>query len=725
MKKLLSLALAGALLAALALPAAAAEDNAGVRLARVTQLVKDRLELDTEAYENFSGDYSEELYVRWSLNWSGEENGLYVEALEDGSILSYQAEEPEINDSSRLDGSFPSFPDGDESACRESAETFLQKVLREDESVELETPSGMNGLWRKTYVYRGKILLDGLSSPLNCYISLDAVTGRVIRFWRDYPETVAVGGVPASQAAVAQDQASAALRETLELRLEYVLGTKDSTTARLRYIPEQGDTIYIDAQTGALVNLTELEELLDNVKNYDMDVSAPMNTAMGKESGESSNDGLSAAEQSGVKDMEGVLPQEKLDALVRAEEAYGLQGYALASASYTAEKGEDGTAAEVRCVLRYRKTDGEDVYTRNFTVDARTGEVQRVNSSMPWERERVLTEEQAAEKAAAFLKSFCPDRAESLERYMPSAYKPLEDAPYYSFQFAQKENGYFFPENMYRIAIDAVNGAVYSLSYDWSDDITFDSPEDIISMEEAIDAWMATYDTALAYRLVPQELDAADPVQARLIEQKQTHYYGMRLTYGLEQAEYCAGIDAKTGNGEYQEDEAEDVPGYQDLSGSSAKEDIEKLAQYGIGYQTEAFRPGKSLTQWDLVCLLASLRGWRMDPETDVKEERDSAYYNAYSMGVLTRSERSDNAAVNRGTLVRMLLNAAGYGPAARLEKIYTCTYADRESIAAADIGYAAIAQALGLAEGTYGGARTATRGEAASMLCRLLERPS
>ena len=85
--------------------------------------------------------------------------------------------------------------------------------------------------------------------------------------------------------------------------------------------------------------------------------------------------------------------------------------------------------------------------------------------------------------------------------------------------------------------------------------------------------------------------------------------------------------------------------------------------------------------------------------------------------------ERDDNAVLTRGEVVRMLLDAAGYGPAARLRGIYTCAYSDKGSIPAEELGYAALAQALGLASGTYAGSRTATRGEAASMLCRVLER--
>ena len=92
-------------------------------------------------------------------------------------------------------------------------------------------------------------------------------------------------------------------------------------------------------------------------------------------------------------------------------------------------------------------------------------------------------------------------------------------------------------------------------------------------------------------------------------------------------------------------------------------------------------------------------------------------------MGALTRSERNDNAALTRGQLVKILLNAAGFGDMARLNGIFTCAYSDKDRIPAEDLGYAAIAQALGLAEGVYAGSQGTTRGEAAVMLCKLLNR--
>ena len=201
-----------------------------------------------------------------------------------------------------------------------------------------------------------------------------------------------------------------------------------------------------------------------------------------------------------------------------------------------------------------------------------------------------------------------------------------------------------------------------------------------------------------------------------------THFYELRLTYALEREERYLGIDAATGKPAAPES-GDTAITYTDLSGSGVKADVEKLARYGVGYDGGRFRPDKQLTQWDLVALLASLEGYCIDPETADESTRDTVSSVAYRMGILPRGTRDEGRAVTRGQAVKCLLDCAGYGPAARLQGIYTCTYSDAAAIPEADLGYAAIAQALGMVRGSYQGDRTATRGELAAMLCRLLER--
>ena len=77
----------------------------------------------------------------------------------------------------------------------------------------------------------------------------------------------------------------------------------------------------------------------------------------------------------------------------------------------------------------------------------------------------------------------------------------------------------------------------------------------------------------------------------------------------------------------------------------------------------------------------------------------------------------------------KLLLDAGGYGPAARLQGIYHTAFSDQADIPDGLLGYAALAQGLGMVRGDGSGRlnpnRTATRGEAAVMLYAFMGRAS
>ena len=141
MKRLLSLTLAAALLAALTLPAAAAEEPQDARLAKVTALVKEALALDTDSCETFRGSLSEDLAPVWNLSWEGERRSLSAGALEDGTVVSFYRWESRVSGAYGA-GAFPSFPENGGAGDREAAETFLARVLRRGERVELRDGEG-------------------------------------------------------------------------------------------------------------------------------------------------------------------------------------------------------------------------------------------------------------------------------------------------------------------------------------------------------------------------------------------------------------------------------------------------------------------------------------------------------------------------------------------------------------------------------------------------------
>ena len=110
----------------------------------------------------------------------------------------------------------------------------MSKVLDPMEQVELETPQGAGQLNSSGIRFSGTLLLNGLPSPLSYSIRVN--DGRVTSFRRDARQTTFLGSIPGNEAGVSQAQAAGALKQTLGLKLEYVLD--EDGAAVLRYVPE-------------------------------------------------------------------------------------------------------------------------------------------------------------------------------------------------------------------------------------------------------------------------------------------------------------------------------------------------------------------------------------------------------------------------------------------------------------------------------------------------------
>lgn len=731
MKKLLSMALALVLACSLAVPAAAA-GQADERLTAVTAQVKTTLDLNTEEYTEFYGNLDDDpLSPTWFLEWSGEGSSLSVSATEEGKVLSYYRYG---NTSASSSGqTLPAFPAGDRESARKAALAFLDKVLADGETAVVDDTRGASvSLGATRYRFYGEILINGLSAGLSFSIAVSCEDYDVLSFYRDDLGGMIMGGVPSPDAKVTAGQAAAKLRSTLAMRLEYVLSEDDNARAVLRYLPESGDEYYVDAATGELVNLSELYR-----KAADGEFGA--NTLLGGTAEATANDAgdgnkngssLSQAEQEGIDKLEGVLDRDALDVKVRALSALGLGEYSLATVSYSVgqEADEDGVTP-VTASLRYGKQVGSASWRRTATVDARTGELISLTSSawLPEDGTERTVDAEAAQKAAEdFLTAIAPDQFGKTALYDSSDALENEYSVSHSFTYAQKENGYFYTGNAFRVGVDATNGSISSYQKNFDDGVTFDSPDGILSADAAIDAWLDTYETELQYILIPAAIDFSKPEYEPLANLGMAYLYQLTLGYQLERDDYLTGIDAKTGEPAAPEwVNVDDSITYDDLTGHWAREKVEALAQYGVGYTGGSFLPDNTLTQLDLIALLVSTQGYRYQPEE--KGAADSLYAYAYSMGLLKSGERDDDAVMTRAQTVKLILDAAGYGPVARLEGIFRTSFSDDASIPAEYYGYAALAQGLGMVGGAPGSQflpnTGATRAEAAVMLYNLMSR--
>lgn len=724
-KKLLALLLALAILCSLTVPAAAAQSADG-RLAAVTAQVKKTLGLDTGAYTQFYGELSEDILApSWYLEWSGDDGSLYITATENGKILNFRRYENAENQDS---GAFaPSFPAGDQAAAKTAAQKFLDQVVTSGESTTMEARTAQ--LNATTYRFSGNILLNGLPAGLSYSISVRCEDNVVMSFSRDDLNGTVMGGVPSAKARTTTEQARTALRSTLALRLEYALPQDGGTQAVLRYLPEYGDEYYVDAATGKLVNLTELEQAIEKG-----------GTAMGGSSNTAETTAadaeapaaapLSQAEQQGADKLKDVLSKETLDAKVRAISALGLGAYTLSGVDYTVAKENGGSsAAEVTATLRYGRQMNGLSWRRTVTVDAKTGTLVRVYSSA-WMGEdtveRPVSAEAAQTAAEAFLKQQCGTQFAKTALYSSTDALESDRRISHSFTFAQKVNGYFFPTNGITVGVDASDGSISTYEKQFDDGVTFDSVSGILSSDQAMDAWLNTYTVQLGYVHVPKAVDYSKPEYQALADYGISYLYQLNLGYTLKREDYLLGIDAKTGKAVQPAwTLEEDGIVYSDISSHWAKAKIEALAKYGVGYAGGTFRPGKTLTQLDLIALLASTEGYLYD--SGEEGAADALYEYAYDLGILKKEDRNDGAILTRSETVRYILDAMGYGPIARLEGIFRTKFTDDNSIPRADYGYVALAQGLGMVSGDASNRflpnATANRAQAAVMLYNLMAR--
>ncbi len=725
MKKPISFALALTIGCSLCIPAFAAEGTVDKQLAEVTSTVKGTLGIGSE-YTEFSGETTNNgILTCWNLSWNSEDESLRVECSDEGKVLSYfltrNAEAVSSGSNLKL------FPKTNRTDARKTAEAFVKKVLGPGES--LEWSKEQNTVASITqHSFSGNILMNGLPSPVNFSVTVDAGRNSVNRYYRSDRNEGYIGGVPGAEATAKKDEASVLLKGSLKLKAEYVTDENNEHEAVLRYLPDNEDSYYVDAKTGELINLTEAYEKISEEGNYLFwDVKEEAADAENRYEGGSSSGAatpepdFSQAEEEGIAKLEGVLSQSELDKKLKGITALGLSNQSVASFNYCIDREDNST---VYAEMRYAAKDDPEKKQTSISVNARTGELQSLYSSLPYDENRTasIDETKARQNAESFLKSLWPTQYAQSELYDSDT--DLASGSY-SFSYARKANGYFFPENAFNVSINVQNGNVCGLNWDYDPELNFQDVSNIVSPEKALDAWFTSYETTLGYWLIPVALNPNDPECKPLISEGQKYYYGLGLAYYLDREDEYIGVDAKTGKPVNAPEEGNHIISYTDIDSTWAKNQAEALAEYGIGYTGGVLEPDKKLTQLDLIALLVSTQGYYYDPEEE--SAADNLYRYAYDMGIISSSERKDSSALTRAETIKLLIDYMGYGEVAKLQNIFKCTFTDAGTISPDFYGYAAIAQGMGLVKGDDKGAfapnHITTRAEAITMIYNYMNR--
>jgi hypothetical protein len=719
--RIISLLLSVALACSLCVPAFAADAAADQTLEKVTLAVKKTLAIGQD-YSEFSGSPNDMGVMRyWSLYWSDDVgNSVSVTATDDGKIMQYSLQRVR-SDTGSAGGFAPTLAKTSVSAARSTAEQFLDRVLTGNERGKLATDSDS---WGANYYFSAQILLNGVPSPTAAQLHLDATDGTVIYYSRDDLYCAYVNDLPSATPKVTAAAAAASFAKAASLQLQYV--PEGDGAAVLRYVPTVNGNLYVDAQTGALVDLSDVWADLNGKLDRNFGVTAAAEAAADETGG-----GLTAPEQTAVEALKGVLPKESLDAAVKKVTALGLSRYQLGGADYAV----DSATSDVTCTLRYVRSlsysELKDVSSADFksgtyqqmkllTVNAKTGALVSGYSYRPWfMKDGAMTRTAMQAAADSFLKQWQPSRA---------GLTALQDGDGEQFNYVRQVNGYPYPCNSIDLEIDPADGSVNGFQLTWDDDQKFEAAGTIISAAAAKTAFSAAWKTELQYVAYPVSVDVTIPIWKIYADCCGTSAYRYVLGYVYQPVgKSVQGIDAHTGKPVYAT-ENEKGAAYTDISGSYAKTQISALADNGIRFSAaEQFQPAKKLTELDWLVLLLNADGYSYDVNELDDDELDTLYQCAWNNGFLSRGEKSPTKVLTRMGMLKMLLSASPYGMTAKLQNIFKTSFADYRSIPAADLGYAAIAEGLGLVRGNAKHqlcpTRTATRQEAAAILYNYMSR--
>ncbi len=678
-------------------------------LARVTLAVKGALGID-DSYTSFSGSSSKTGALNyWSLNWSSDDGSIYVRANDAGKVLSYSYYDSSSDVAVEWSRLFSArIPQNSREDALEAAKAFIAPLLDENESVEWQSAGGVRELSVDTYFIAGTLMINGVKSPISINLNVRASDLTVTRFNRGDGYTMLLPEVPSADAPADINEAAKQLRGAYTLELQYVLN--DDGQPVLRYVLTNSKELLVDAKTGELIDVDALREEI-----RDAGTGGYMTEAAEDASDKvlMSNASLSAVEQQAIEKLEGVKGIDELETVARAMDALGLTSkFSLVSSSYSqvsyvdpaAREGDEEDVTDVYATLRFvrdRRDDNGDIIRTSKTVrlDAKTGEFTSVSgySNEP----TTLDEKVLAANAEAFAKEHA-EHFDSYELYEGNQYKWSSET---YFTYYRTENGVPFKQDSITVSVDGSDGSIVSFSYGYTDDLTFPTTDGIIDMDAAIDAYFGAYTVELGYAELPTAVTPEDPrpLCAAFAEAGYSYIYELRLVYGAELNDgWLRGVDAKTGEAIVQKSEPRTGITYDDADLSYAAAIAKELGEYGVGYVGGKLNPTAAITQLDMLCLLLSADGY-MIPAEPTEDDINYFYTRAEWLGV-TFAEKDPTATVSRIEFVRALVGMTTYGSAAKLEGIWAPGFADDTTLAASDIGYLAIAKALGIVSGDTDG---------------------
>ena len=719
--------------------------------------VKPKLDIP-ETYTDFDWNYSAPTYYNtasWRFTWS-DKNGdgrVRVTTDEKGNIESYSLDRYDRERGVKL-------PHYSKDSLSETAEKALAKLCPDAAGSMKLVASSASSFYSKSFVYSFVRYENDIVVPDDtATVWVDYLTGEMtsldcsFHYALTFDKNTAVTAETATEALVSEQE----MRLSYRLKSEYDAdGNFTGRTAYLVYTPEKS-YLSVDASDGKVY--TERNTwTVDKEGGTGGSVSNSKFNEAADSASESSDYELSEEELAQLDVLKNLITREKAIDTVLKNDALYIEPDATAVEARLSKKNHwytpyyrpdrntetetDGYIWNISFSSPYREAKEEEGYYRAYmhaTVDAQTGRLLSFETSIPdysyyvnSQRTETLptlvyTQEQAGEIFRAFAEKEIPDIMKNTRlssangivaiNYEKAASDTLPDIPVYraaSLSYTRVNEGVDFNYNSVNGAVDRVTGKVTRFSYNWYDDVTFESPSDAITPEEAYRSMLESGEFGLNYEInsdytYKQYLADSKAGLVDLNDLYETKTYTRLVWSDHGNAPQC--VSALTGKRlDYSglPYEAETKPAYTDLDGHWAKKDIETITDLGFRFADDtdsaSFKPDAKITEKEFFELLGFFGKSPVDSVPD---------------------EGASDKEITRVLAVRYIIDAAGYYKVAAMPDIFITDFADNSDLSRDDVGFIAIARGMKLVQGDASLFRpyeSMTRAEAVTLAVNFLK---
>ena len=633
----------------------------------------------SDEYDTFNSNVSSDLdNMYFYMNWSDSNlklDSISVTTDSLGNVISYNKYKPIYEESETRIANYSK-----EEALKIGLE-FIEKINKDiyNEIELIEDKSHLN-TFDNEYRFSFNRLVNGIPFMDNTVnISINKYTGKVVSFYSNWDRDMIF---PNPEGILSLDEGKKAYINNIGLDLIY------KTTYRIRPL----DTSTQEAKHYLVYSTINANKAIDaftgeatNSNYYGPYIGMQEVTKDSASGGVRENAVITPEERKEIEKLSGIVDVAKVEEEARKILNIDSEYVLYSNNLYTDYNNPD----QYTWSLYFQNQTDNNYWHINISLNAKTLELlsfYKFDNEITNEKP-TITKDEALEFAKEFIEKVQPNKIEEIEYYNQDI---KEDQQSYYFTFTRKIDDIYVVSDSISVTVDAVNKEIDSYSFEWYKG-KFPPMGEVIGLDKAYDILFNKIGYDLKYTIV-YDYDNADGNKREI-----------KLVYAVD-SKLPLNIDAHSGeildySGKLYKEPS--IFEYDDIDNSYARDKIETLSQYGVGFNSSKFKPKDKIKQKDFLYLLFKSRGYY---GLETEEDIDKIYEELTDSRIIREGEKYPESLVTKEEAVKFIIRAMSYDKVAEIPNIYSSIFKDSSEITPGFEGYINIGYGLGLINGDGSG---------------------